>query len=440
MRTNYNPDVLTCLANLSNDEVFTPPAVVNKMLDMLPTELWSNPDAKFLDPVSKTGVFLREIAKRLMEGLAEQIPDIQQRANHIFGKQLYGLAITELTALMSRRSVYCSKYANGRYSICTAFDDEQGNIRYEPTAHTWQNGRCRYCGASQDVYDRGEELESHAYKFIHTDNPKKLFPNMKFDVIIGNPPYQLTTGSSSAQATPLYNRFVETAMELKPRYLTMIIPARWYAGGMGLDDFRKKILGNKSIKVLVDYPNAKECFPNNSIGGGVCYFLYDKEYSGPCSVTNITNGQETKHIRFLNEHSVFVRYNKAVDIIEKVQKMKELPLSNIVSSLNPFGLGSAERGTEKPNNDNQVRLYSSKGVGYIDKSEIKCGAEYLDYYQVMISKVTSEHAGEPNKDGMFKVISKLQLLQPNEVCTFSYFLIGNYKDKEQANNAIIYLK
>src|SRR5690606_12009798 len=172
IQTPYNPDVLSCLANLSNDEVFTPPNLVNDILDLLPAELWTNPAAKFLDPVSKRGVFLREMAKRLMKGLESHIPDKQERIDHIFTQQIYGIAITDLTALLSRRSVYCSKTANGKYSICETFGDEQGNIRYKMMKHTWQNGRCIYCGANQSEYDRDETLETYAYNFLHTGKPE----------------------------------------------------------------------------------------------------------------------------------------------------------------------------------------------------------------------------------------------------------------------------
>ena len=436
-RLSYNPDVLSCLANLSNDEVFTPPQLANQMLDMLPQELFRSPDTKFLDPCTKSGVFLREIAKRLIEGLAETIPDLQQRIDHIMHHQLYGIAITRLTSMMSRRSLYCSKSASGKYSI-SQFDDEDGNIRYRDIKHSWVQGKCKYCGASQEVYDRGDDLESHAYEFIHTDNPNTLYKNMTFDVIIGNPPYQLTTGGTQSQATPLYHHFVKMAKKTNPKYLVMITPSRWFAGGMGLDSFREEMLNDDRLKVIVDYPNAKDCFPNISIGGGVNYFLWARDYHGKCLYSNIHNSKVSTEERILNEFPVFVRYNMAINIIHKILKLKEKNLSEIISSLSPFGLGSAERGHSHYQTGDIV-LYSSKGKSYISKREIISGKEYLDYYHVMMSKVTSEHANEPTRDGTFKVISRVQPIRPNEACTFSYFLIGNFKTEDESNNILSYL-
>lgn len=439
MKPNYNPDVLTCLANLSNDEVFTPPDVVNRMLDLLPPGLWSNPSARFLDPVSKTGVFLREIARRLITGLAEQIPDIQERANHIFKHQLFGLAITELTGLVSRRSVYCSKTANGQYSVCTEFDDEQGNIIYEPMRHEWQNGRCRYCGASREVYERDASMESHAYQFIHTDNPENLFPDMRFDVIIGNPPYQLSDGGNGASAKPIYHLFVEQAMKLKPRYLVMIIPARWYAGGKGLNTFRNDMLNNSHIKALYDYSNSADCFPSVNIAGGVCYFLWDREYCGECSVVNVTaKGQSVATERTLNEYPIFVRDNFAINIIRKIQRDDFVSFSTSVYSRNQFGLSSNERG-HKDYCEGDVTLFSSDGQSYISKSGISDGNNILNKYKVIITYAMSG-GNKPSLDGNYQIISSLKTLKPNEVCTETYLVIGVFDNEFYAKNMCSYVK
>ena len=433
---NYNPDVLTCLANLSNDEVFTPPVVVNRMLDLLPAELWRNPDARFLDPVSKTGVFLREIAKRLMEGLCERIPDRQQRADHIFTRQLFGLAITELTALLSRRSVYCSKQANGPYSVCSAFCDADGNIRFRSTEHSWQNGRCRYCGASREVYDRDDTLESHAYEFIHTENPETIFPDMKFDVIIGNPPYQLSDGGNGASASPLYHRFVRQAQKLKPRYLTMIIPSRWFGGGKGLDDFRREMLNDNHIRVLVDYENASDCFPGVDIAGGVCYFLWDRDNPGLCDVVNVRNNETMHSVRALNEFDTFIRHDQAASIVRKVCAFGEPMMSNMVSSRKPFGLHTVAR----PQESGDILLRWQNGEGPYRRDEITVGRVLIDKWKVITSYVGYDHAGNPGKDGKRRVFSKIDILPPGTICTETYLVVGSFDTEQEATNLVAYMK
>lgn len=451
LNTNYNPDVLTCLANLSNDEVFTPPQVVNRMLDMLPAELFCSKETKFLDPVSKSGVFLREIAKRLMMGLKSQIPDIHERADHILTQQLFGIAITELTALTSRRSLYCSKKANGRYSICEKFDDEEGNLRYRSIEHKFIDGKCKYCGASESVFGKEvrTELESHAYEFIHTDKPEKIFGNMKFDVIIGNPPYQMSTaGSVESQATPIYHKFVEQSMKLSPRYLCMITPARWLNGGFGLDNFRNKMLTDGKLEVIHDYMDSQECFPGVDISGGICYFLWSKDYHGDCIVYTHRNGEFSYIKRPLLEKglSTFIRENDAVSILKKAWTEKVKSFETIVSPRDPFGLNYYENNREimfKRIEDkpfiNSIKIYYygwlKDGLKYADRKYITTNNDVVDKYKIMISKAYGERGAYP-----YFIIGKPFIASPGTCCNMTYLVVGEYDDEETANNVVSYMK
>lgn len=435
---NYNPDVLTCLANLSNDEVFTPPVVVNRMLDLLPAELWRNPDARFLDPVSKTGVFLREIAKRLMEGLCERIPDRQQRADHIFTRQLFGLAITELTALLSRRSVYCSKQANGPYSVCTAFHDADGNIRFRSTEHTWQNGRCRYCGASREVYDRDDTLESHAYEFIHTENPETIFPDMKFDVIIGNPPYQLEVGiEKDNYAIPLYHKFIQQAKKLRPLFISMIIPSRWFAGGRGMDDFREEMLHDTRLQILVDYPNAADCFPGIDLSGGVCYFLWNSEYNGICKiVSNRGKDYQSTMNRPLLEpgNDTFIRFNEAIPIIRKIIAYKEPTFDSLVSPQTPFGIVSSFKDYSDKPFEESIAIYTVNGIKYIREDQVSKNRQWISPYKVFISKSYGERGAYP-----YRFLAKPFIGTPRSCCTQTYLMIGPFNTSIECENVISYI-
>lgn len=432
----YNPDVLTCLANLSNDEVFTPPEVANRMLDMLPEELWHDSSATFLDPACKSGVFLREIAKRLIEGLKEEIPDLQKRIDHIFHKQLYGIAITELTSLLSRRSVYCSKYPNSKYSI-TLFEDTSGNIRYKRIQHRWRNGKCLFCGASESEYERGNELETHAYEWIHTVKPEEIF-KMKFDVIIGNPPYQLSDGGAQASATPIYNRFVEQAKKLNPRYMTMIIPARWYAGGKGLDTFRASMVMDRHIRVLHDFINASDCFGNGvEIKGGICFFLWDRDHVGKCKVFTHTGDKTVEqNERYLQEdgNDVFIRYAEGVSILGKVQSANEKTMDEMVSSQKPFGLRTYVHGEQK-RFAGSIKLYERGGTGYVNRGEITKNENWIDQPKVFISAAYNAGDSIPHQ-----IIGKPIAGEAGSACTETYIVVGPFNAPFEVDNAISYIQ
>lgn len=441
----YNPDVLSCIANLSNDEVFTPPELANKIIDMLPQELFENPDTTFLDPCCKSGVFLREIVKRLIKGLEKQIPDLEKRIEHIFSKQLFGIAITELTSLLSRRSVYCSKYPSGEFSVYQFPEEKpQGNIIFQRIRHTWKDGKCIYCGASFTEYDRGTELETHAYQFIHNLDVHKVF-NMKFDVIIGNPPYQMNDGGGEgSSATPIYDKFVKNAIKLNPRYLTMIIPARWYSGGKGLDRFRDEMLNDRHLRIIHDFPETSDCFPGINIRGGVCYFLWDRNQKGDCLIYNHKGNIVTSFIErplLEGNSTTFIRYNEAISILNKVRSFKEETMDNRVQSRLPFGIPSNFENYELTKSSKaNITLFrsdrskSSQKQVFIESRYITKNIAWKDKKKVLVSKASPGGDEYPHS-----IISTPLYADVNTVCTETYLIVDFVNNKVEGQNLISYM-
>lgn len=447
-----NPDVLTCIANLSNDEVFTPPEFANRMLDTLAqawaadhggANLWADKAVRFLDPCAKSGVFLREITRRLVEGLKDEIPDLQARVNHILTRQVFGIGITQLTAMLARRSVYCSKHAMGPHSIAKGFKSDAGNIWFERTEHTWEDGKCRYCGASRAALDRGEGLETHAYAFIHTDDIEarmaELFGgDMQFDVIIGNPPYQLDDGGHGASAAPIYQLFVEKALDLEPRYAVFVTPSRWMAGGKGLDKYRARMLSDRRLRRLVDYPKLYEGFPGVKIRGGISYFLWDRDYNGPCEVQTIWDGQPTGPAvaRYLDAYDVLVRRNEAVPILEKVRAKGEPTLDARVSSRKPFGLPTNFKGkATKAGLKHPVRLFENQRIGWIERADITVNTDWIDEWKVLMTRVQGTSAAVETK-----FLSKPIIAGPGTACTETYLVAGHFATELEATRYANYLR
>jgi len=459
-----NPDVLTCIANLSNDEVFTPPELANRMLDALAdawaadhggANLWVDKTVTFLDPFTKSGVFLREITNRLTKGLTQDIPDLQERVNHILTKQVFGIGITRLTSLLARRSVYCSKHANGAHSVAKGFASDAGNIWFERIEHTWANGKCAFCGASQAAMDRGEGLETHAYAFIHTDDIKTRIAgffggNMQFDVIIGNPPYQLNDGGYGTSAAPIYQLFVEQAKRLEPRYLSMIIPARWFAGGKGLDEFRESMLSDNRLRSIDDFLSASDVFPGVGLKGGVCYFLWNRDHPGSCQVaTHFKDWPVSTATRPLLEKGadVFIRFNEGLSIIKKVMaaengKTASLSLpenkrfDQLVSSRKPFGLETTFKG-KVTKRTGDVLVYQNGGTAFVARNSVSTGAELIDKWKIYVGRAAP---GTGNRDTYpHKIISTPFIGEPGSISSETFLCIGPFDSKSESESALSYL-
>jgi len=449
-----NPDILTCIANLSNDEVLTPPELANRMLDSLAeawaaanggANIWTDKTVRFLDPCTKSGIFLREITSRLTKGLADEMPDLERRVNHILTKQVFGMGITNLTSLLARRSLYCSKHAKGKHSIAKGFGSDAGNIWFDRIEHTWSGTKCVYCGAPRTIFDREKGLETHAYAFIHTDAIKtrmgELFGgSMKFDVIIGNPPYQMTGGAGGSSDSSIYHLFVQQAFNLEPRYAVFVTPSRWLAGGRGLDDFRTQMLNGGHLRSLTDFPDSGDAFPGVQIKGGVCYFLWDEAHGGACNVTRVAGGEEHLQCnRQLGEFDIFVRDERALGILRKILSKKEPSVIGLVSGDTPFGVATNFEGWTEKGGSGKITLHlinkGARAIGFIKRGDIRKNTNAIDTWKVLVPEAYGAGETSPHQ-----ILGREIIAAPPSACTQSYLVVTPFQSERAARSFASYYR
>lgn len=449
-----NPDVLTCIANLSNDEVFTPPDFANRMLDTLTAawaarngsaNIWADSSVTFLDPFTKSGVFLREITTRLIRGLKAEIPDLQARVNHVLTRQVFGIGITQLTSLLARRSLYCSKQANGEHSVAKGFAGGDGNIWFQRIEHAWDNGRCSFCGAPRALFDREPRLENYAYAFIHTNDIKarvgELFgANMQFDVIIGNPPYQMTGGAGGSSDSSIYHLFVDQAFKLESRFVSMVMPSRWMAGGRGLDEFRAEMLNSGHIRNLIDFQDSSTAFPGVQIKGGICYFLWDRDHLGPCDVTRIADGTEyLQRNRALGEFDVFIRDERALGILRKIIAAREPSVLELISGDTPFGIATNFADWNEKGGAGKIPLHlitrGKRSIGFVKGDLVRKNTSMLDVWKILVPKAYGAGESFPHQ-----ILGKEIVVPPPSACTQTYLVVSPFATQEAAHSFASYYR
>ncbi len=407
--------MLNCISYLAKDEIQTSPHLAAKLVDSISQDVIENPESKYLNLGAKDGIFSYLLKCRLMKEMQGRFSTPEEKEHHILHSQIFVDCTSSLAADLARKLLYGSDRADAVSARCR-FAAPEGNVK------------CIY-GKDGIAKENAKTYDGSLYSEVF---------GVKFDVVIGNPPYQENDGGNGISAKPIYNRFVEMALQLDPRFLIMIIPAKWFAAqGKGTAKFSKMMLSDRHIKKMVDYPDSTECFPDVAIGGGVCYFVRDSQYSGPCNFVSIHRGQKFEAAMELDKYGILVRYLPLLPIIEKVFAYYPegfRSMTECVSSRKPFGLSTK---VEPVSGTGDIMLRYNRGVGPFLRSMVPAGIEMIDKYQVVISYLKE---GLQSKDGRLRVFQNIGMLPPGYVCTETSLTVGSFETQEEAERMLTYLK
>ncbi len=380
-------------------------------------QVFADPNTRILELNSKSGLYPLYMAysvyrAKLEDHIMWQDTMTQEEMRNLWDKvideNIFVVCKTPMAVSITKRTLvgYRDKPVNAKY-----FNDLIELIKVTPN---------QFCS-----------IVSKGFTFWHSNDDN----NMKFNAIVGNPPYQVMDGGAKASAMPVYQHFVNIAKMIKPQYISMIMPAKWFNGGRGLDDFRNDMLSDQRISNLFDYVDGHECFPGVDIAGGVCYFLWDEKHNGRCRVTTQFNSRRVENIRILNSGDVFIRHVEELSILDKIGKEKK-HLSDIIHSQKPFGLRTYVR----PMESGDIQLRYTGGQGPYRRDLITQNESLIDKWKVITSYTTAEHAGETDKNGQKRIISTLEVLEPGVICTETYLLVATFDTKEEAENLLSYIK
>jgi hypothetical protein len=404
-----------------DDEFKQPLSVPRYVSQGKVTEDVFRPDAHVLEINSKSGLYPLYVAYNIYRCRVEEAKQKYGEVGIGFAKSLWDATIEENILVVCKTPMARSITKR----TLAGFRPVRVNAQY-------------YKDLIQNISERPELV-------VNTFRDGKRFwkinnnENMKLDAIVSNPPYQVMDGGTDRGAVPVYQHFVEIAKQCKPNYISMIMPARWYAGGRGLDDFREVMLSDKRIQSLFDFETSKDLFPTVDIAGGLCYFLWHKTNTSPCRVYNVSPFGSYSAERYLDEFPVFVRSNTSVPILKKVTAQTSQYLNSLVLSINPFGFRTYYRGrSEKKAGD--IKILTSEGWSYVSKGEINKGTDYVDKYKIIVGRFVPSN-GELNvKPGEgYRVLTTPRILKTDEINTETYIDTAVFDTLDEATNYKNYL-